>query len=234
VRYPGRLAQAKLRLDRLHRDVATHSGRTVGDGQIDGRVGVGQLHQAVGVGGGAELDAVHRQQIVSGLDVQARLGKRAPVVAARIVARIDRRQPVAPRGRVEGEVDAEQGGVDGWRRIAIVAPADIGVGVTEFADHLSDQIVEVLARTQQRQQLAVAVVDGLPVLAVHHRREEQVSLQAPRVVEHLGPFGHRIDQHAHVVEIELLLGLVILGGVDLGIQNGIVLFVLDQHPLAVE
>ncbi len=118
--------------------------------------------------------------------------------------------------------------------LAVVAVADIGVGVAHLAQHLADHVVQVLARAQQRQQPAVFVADRRPVLAVHHRREEQVPLEAPGVVEHLRPFPGGIDQHAHVPEIERLLGVVVLGGVGLGVEDGEVLVVLDQHPLAVQ
>src|ERR1022692_4271271 len=49
------------------------------------------------------------------------------------------------------------------RGLAVVPAADVGVRVADLADHPADQVVEVLARAQKRQQPGVVVVHGLPV-----------------------------------------------------------------------
>ena len=234
VRDPRRLAQRQFLRDRLDQNVARGPGRRVGDGQVDRHLGIGKLQQAVGIGRRAQLRAVDRQHIVARLDRQTGLGQRAAIILAGIVAGIDRRQPIAPRRRIQRPIDPQQRGMDLRPGIAIVAAADIGVRVADLALDLADQVIEILTRAQLRQQFGVAVVDRRPIGAVHRPREEHVARQPPGIAVHLRPFGARIDQHSHMAEVEHFAAVVVLGRVFLGIEDSEVLAMLDQHPLAIE
>ena len=118
--------------------------------------------------------------------------------------------------------------------VAVVAAADIGVGIADFAQHLPDQVIKILARAGERQELAVAVVHEFPVLPVHERRVEQVAFEAPRIFKHFRPFQRRVYLLTQMTEFQLLLGLGVLGRVCLRGEHGVIFVVPDQHAPPVE
>ncbi len=121
-----------------------------------------------------------------------------------------------------------------WCGVAVVAAAHIGVRIADLAEHLTDQVIQILARTDERQEQPIAVVNVLPVDAIHGRGVEEIALEPPGILEHLGPLLLRIDNLAQVIEFQRFLGLRILGGIGLGRKDGVVLFVPDQHAQPIE
>ena len=80
-------------------------------------------------------------------------------------------------------------------QVGSIAAADVGVGVGKLADHFAQHVGEVVAIRHVGQQLGVLVAFLRPIDAVHGSFEEEVALLPPRFVEHLFPFGARIDFH---------------------------------------
>ena len=63
----------------------------------------------------------------------------------------------------------------------------------ELSSDAGDQIPEIRAMADERQQRAVLLVDGLPVGAVHLGVVEVLALNAPRLSKDLRPLGARVD-----------------------------------------
>ncbi len=90
-----------------------------------------------------------------------------------------------------------------------------------LADHLDQQLVQVLAALHELEQRLVAGAHRAPIQAVHFRIVEELLFHAPGFIEDLMPLLARIDQHPKTAEIERL-GIELLVGIrDLHLPLGL-------------
>ena len=155
---------------------------------------------------------------------ERRAARRLPVLALQ-----DLVDPVGAALGVAGELRPEEAHRDP-RGLGAVAAADVGVAAVDLADHLADQVGEVVARLRVGDEGGVLVVHRRPVDAVHGRREEEVAHLAPALVEDLVPLRVAVDGHLEALEGELVLHLDLAGR---QVDDGEVLAGGDQHLLAV-
>ncbi len=106
---------------------------------------------------------------------------------------------------------------------AVVAAVLVGVAGAELALELPEQVRELGARAHPVQQRPVAVAHADPVHLGHVGGPEVVALEAPGLVEHLAPLGHRVHGDAQAPEVDppgaavhpvVLLGGLVAGGDD--------------------
>ena len=83
------------------------------------------------------------------------------------------------------------------RNLRHFARGDVGVADVQFADHLADEVGQVVAVLDVGEHHRIFVVDGVPVYAVHVLHVEVVAGHAPAFVEDLFPFGRVVDEHVH-------------------------------------
>ena len=100
----------------------------------------------------------------------------------------------------------------------------------QFAEHPLHHAREVLPHADIRQKDFVFGLHRSPVVAVHVRVVEIIAVDAPRLVEHLPPLGHRIDLHRDLVERQFVFGGIDLFA-DVGDRPGVL--DLQQDALAV-
>ena len=177
---------------RLDGDGARPVERRLGiDGDRGGFAG-GVDQQLVGRLGRLQRAAVDGQQIVALLDVQARLGERRAGLRIPVFAGIDLLEAVATGRRVEFIVGAQQSLGHGMQA-GILGPIDVSVRVGEFADHLAQDVSEIVAAGDIGKQNFVLLPHRFPIHAVHAGLEEVIALLPPDLVEDLPPLGGRID-----------------------------------------
>ena len=230
---PGLLAQRQLARHRLHREIAALAAGVVGDRQLDGAVLFAD-QQAVRINGCLQLNAVDGQQVISGVYLETRCRERGAIPVAGVVSRVDRRQPIPAGAALEGEIGAEEcrGHAALLRRF--VAAADVGVRVADLSEHLADEVVQVGARADQRQQPCVGGAHAGPIDPVHRLAEEEIALDPPGRGKHLRPLLRRLDAHPQVRQIELFGGVLLaLARGRLGVRHEVVLVELVEHSLAV-
>ena len=121
--------------------MAARAAGIVGYREIHRRVVICELQQTVRIGRRLQFGAIDRQHIISGLYVEARLSQRTAVITARVVAGIDSRDAVAARRGVERPIHTQQSAVRRRCAVAVVAAADISVGIADLSQHLPDQII---------------------------------------------------------------------------------------------
>ena len=188
------LAQREFAGDGLHHHLARAGGGGLG---VDGErhILTGGIHeQLIGRLRRFEVAPIHGQQVIAFLHLHAGLGERRAQAGVPVFPGIDFLEAVKAAGRVEFIVHAQQAEVDGMQ-IGIIAAAHVGVGVGKFADHLAQQVGEVVAVRHVGQQRGITVALRGPIDAVHGLFEEEVALLPPDFVEHLFPFGARVDPH---------------------------------------
>ena len=205
--------------------MGTCQGGLVVDGQQYGLAGQ-PLEGGPGILLGIEGPAVHGQQVVAFLHLQARLSQRSPVHGVPGRAAED---GLDAEGAVfQVEVRAQQarpqaaGGFD-------IATAPVGVGGVQLGNELADDEVHVLTGDAVLQELAVADPHGRPVHAMHGGVVEHVPLEAPCVIEDLLPLRRGIHRHRQLARGQLLLELL----VGLEVHQGELLLAVHQDLLAV-
>src|SRR3546814_17741374 len=77
-----------------------------------------------------------------------------------------------------------------------IATSDAVMAYPQLGDHLHQQLIQILAPADMRQQRAVAVVHRVPVQPVQIVSIEVFLLHAPHIVEDLRPPASRIDAPA--------------------------------------
>ena len=119
-------------------------------------------------------------------------------------------------------------------KIGLISAADVGVRVGKLADHLAQDVGEVVAIGGVRHERLILLANRLPVHAVHAGFKEIVALLPPDFVEDLLPFGRRIDLCAHATEIQRALA-GFLRRVRLGVDDAVsAVFGLIENLRAVE
>ena len=131
--------------------------------------------------------AIDRQHIVAYSRVHAHLGQRGTIDLFLVLPLEDLRDAVAAGSGVDFKPHARQTGVWAWRQ-RYVAAVDIGVLHGQFRDHFAEHVIQVGTVRHIRQQLAVALADGLPIVPMHVRRVEEITVPSPHLVEDLFPF----------------------------------------------
>ena len=132
--------------------------------------------------GALQLDAVDREDVVADVDVDARRRERRAQIRIPALVVVDARDLVAPA--FDREVSAEQT-ARRRRHVGHVAAAHVRVADRDLGAHVVEQVVEIGAMVDVRQQLAVHLLHLRPVGAVHVRHVEIVALVAPAFVEDL-------------------------------------------------
>ena len=150
---------------------------------------------------GVEIDrhAVHREQEVALLRVDARHREGVAGVGVPVGAAVDPGDPVAfvPLAVDRPlEVDAEHAHRSARLRLAIAAPV-VGVAHVQLGDHLPDDERDVLAGRGVVDERQVLLEHCRPVDAVHRGVVEEVALHPPRVADDLPPLlaGGDLDEH---------------------------------------
>ena len=140
----------------------------------------------------AQLDAVDGEQEVALAHVDPRSQQRRAVGGVPVLAAKEPGDAVAPGGLVELELGAELAAFDSLD-LRLFAGDHVGVTRLELSDHLAEDEVELAAVADTADPGAVALAQLPPVVAVHALVVEEVAVDPPAVVEHLPPFGTRID-----------------------------------------
>ena len=125
-------------------------------------------------------------------DVDAGRRERRAQIRIPALVVVDARDLVA--AAVDDEVGAEQP-ARRRRHIGHVAAADVGVPDGDLGPHVVEQVVQVRAVVDVRQQLAVHLLHLRPVAAVRVRHVEIVALVAPAFVEDLLELRLRLQVH---------------------------------------
>ena len=99
----------------------------------------------------------------------------------------------------------EQAARDRLRRERAVAGRLVGVPDGQLAQHPADHAEEIVARREVGQERLVFPAHRRPVGAVEAGVVEVVAVDAPDLVEDLGPLGARVDLDLHGVDGELAL-----------------------------
>ena len=105
----------------------------------------------------------------------------------------------------------------------------------ELAQHLAEQLCEVVAVTDPRQVLGVDVLEADPVGPVIPRRVERLERAAPDVLELGLALGLQVDGHLapHPDRIALAAPRIDLGQRAVGQQEDRLLLLVPGHPPAV-
>src|SRR5579884_881379 len=141
-------------------------GRLAVDQQFDGLVGL-VLKPLVVVLGRLHVGSVYAQNVLAGLDARGGLVRRA---FGQDAAHFQTRP-----GIVLIVEQAERGRL---RAAALARGRDLGMRRIDLADHLGEQVSELLRRAHALQQRRVLVVQRLPVDAVHRRVVEAGAVAA--------------------------------------------------------
>src|SRR6185295_16758719 len=75
----------------------------------------------------------------------------------------------------------------------------------QLAAHPLDDSIEIAACGQMRQESSVLLPHCVPIGAVHVGRVKVIAIDAPRLVEHLGPLDARVYANFDVVDVDLAL-----------------------------
>ena len=94
---------------------------------------------------------------------------------------------------------------------------------TQLADHLTDDVRQVLAVLHVGQQGGILGLDRLPVHAMHVLEIEAIAEGAPRLIEDLRPFLRIVRRDLHVRRVD--------GVLQVGLARG---DVRDVHLTALE
>ena len=140
---------------------------------------------------------IHGEQVAAFGDVDAGLGERRDTARIPIFAGINFFDAIHSVTGVGFKIHAEQADVHGMQ-FRVIAATDIGVRIAQFADHVAQQESEVIAVGHVGQQGFVFFAHAFPIDAVHRFVVKEIALLAPDFVEHLPPFGARIDFGAQV------------------------------------
>src|ERR1700756_1961531 len=102
---------------------------------------------------------------------------------------VDVLDEVAAGFLVAADNGAERGEVDLVGRFPRIAATDEDVQRGKLADHLSDDIIQLIAIRHAIDEREIAVADGFPVESVRVAVVEVVALEAPGVEEQFVEFG---------------------------------------------
>ena len=87
-------------------------------------------------------------------------------------------------------------------RLHTVAFTHISVTDVDLTNQFTDKVVHIVAVGAIRQQLAVFLLHGRPIHAMHVRRIEEVAHLAPGLVVDLRPLDAQVDPFLHVREVD--------------------------------
>ena len=162
------------------------------------------LEQTVEIFHSPRRDAVDGEDEVALSDAYSRLGQRRAEVLMPVLARENVRDPVVAAG-IGHDLGSEQAAILARDR-PVIGCADVNVTGVELAAQFAEDEVEIRTVGEVRDEGAVLHLHRVPVDAVHVRVVEEVSKNAPAVVELLCPFRPRLDLHLEVVESDETLG----------------------------
>ena len=143
-----------------------------------------------------KLAPAHGQKILARADVDAGLRERRAQRGVPVLAVVDAREAVATAVNVV--VCAEQSAADALH-VGLLAAAHEDVPGGQFAEHLLEEVVEIVAARDVLKVRLVLRLCGLEVEAVVVRVVEEVALDAPDLAVHLPPLGARVNLHGQVV-----------------------------------
>ena len=180
--HPCARAQRLLVVGRHHRHLprAVHRG-PVADRQP--RLPVRRaVEQPINVVRRPQLDAVDRKDVVTDINVNARRHQRRAQIRVPRLRVENARDLVA--AVLDHEVRAKQPAC-ACRHVGHVAAAHVGVADRDLRAHVVEQIVQIGAMVDVRQDLPVHLFHLVPVGAVHVRHVQVVALIAPALAEDL-------------------------------------------------
>ena len=241
--HPRVVAQRALGAER----VQNHLARAFGHGLVVDREHDRFFREPHECGGGfelrVELASVYREEEVAFLHRHARPAQRrahAGVPRCDVEDALDAKRPLLQR------VVAAEVAHAAVRSLRQIAAAAIRVRTVQFAEQLAEDVVHIVPRRARINHLAVPLAHLLPVDEVQVRVVEKIALDAPRVVEHLPPLGHRIDRAFERTRRQRAFHLLPLGSGDDGpapalrdeqpIPVGadfVATHVVEDHPLSV-
>ncbi len=159
----------------------------------ENRLPIGRaVEQTINVVRRLQLDAVDRQDVVADRDFDAGRRQRRAQVRIPALVVVDARDLVA--AVLDREVGAEQS-ARRRRHVGHVAAAHVRVADGDLGAHLVEQVVQIGAVIDVRQQRAVHLLHLRPVGAVHVRHVQIVALVAPALIEDLLELFLRIQIH---------------------------------------
>src|SRR5262249_61985386 len=93
-----------------------------------------------------------------------------------------------------------------------VAARVVRMADVQLAEHLAQEILEVVTRRDARGQRTILLPHAVPIDAVHLAVVEEIAVETPGLVQHLRPLVARRDAERYSREIDLRILRVIVFG----------------------
>ncbi len=174
---------------------------------------VSSLHRKVDLGSGLmherlmrgrrlrEPLPVHRSDEVAGFELHAGRAQRTRFIRVPGIAVQETADAVAAGGVIPAQVRAQEPNRVA-RRLPVIAAHVVGVRRAKLALHLQNEVGKFRAAIDTSDERRITLKHALPIDLGHIGAPEMIALQPPRFMQHLLPFGFRLDQHFQSFEVD--------------------------------